>query len=136
MSVSTFGAVILASFLACFVTTLGIYIITKYERWGNQNAVYFSCADASSALTFSRIACRWNRWRRHMDEVKKLRLLLPHWIQHSGEHAQEFREYAGRVDEIQDERKMCCGCGAWTRSTAPPCWISSRLDPQRAAVWR
>jgi len=34
-------AVILASSTACIVTTIGIYIIAKYERWGNQNSAYF-----------------------------------------------------------------------------------------------
>lgn len=29
-----------------------------------------------------------------MDEIQKLRILLPHWIEHNGEHAAEFRDYA------------------------------------------
>jgi len=33
------------------------------------------------------------------SESEKLRLLLPHWIEHNTEHAVEFREWAGRVDE-------------------------------------
>jgi len=41
MFLNTFGAVILASLLACLVTTVGIYVINKYEKWGNQNIVYF-----------------------------------------------------------------------------------------------
>jgi len=32
-----------------------------------------------------------------MSEVDKLRVLLPHWIAHNGEHAREFREWAGRA---------------------------------------
>ncbi|MGD9001882.1 MAG: hypothetical protein PVF04_04385 [Anaerolineae bacterium] len=32
-----------------------------------------------------------------MSEVDKLRVLLPHWIAHNGEHADEFREWAGRA---------------------------------------
>jgi hypothetical protein len=32
-----------------------------------------------------------------MSEVDKLRVLLPHWIAHNGEHAEEFREWAGRA---------------------------------------
>lgn len=35
-----------------------------------------------------------------MDETTKLRMLLPHWIAHNGEHAQEFREYAIRAGEV------------------------------------
>ncbi|MGD8244586.1 MAG: hypothetical protein PVG25_01165 [Anaerolineae bacterium] len=34
-----------------------------------------------------------------MSEVDKLRVLLPHWIAHNGEHADEFREWAGRAGE-------------------------------------
>lgn len=37
----TFGAVLLASFLACIVTTIGIIVISRYESWGTNNAVYF-----------------------------------------------------------------------------------------------
>ena len=32
-----------------------------------------------------------------MDEIDKLRVLLPHWIEHNGEHAGEFREWAEQV---------------------------------------
>jgi len=32
-----------------------------------------------------------------MDETEKLRMLLPHWIEHNGEHASEFREYAAEI---------------------------------------
>lgn len=38
-----------------------------------------------------------------MDEITKLRMLLPHWIEHNGEHAQEFREYAARNGEVEDQ---------------------------------
>lgn len=38
-----------------------------------------------------------------MDEATKLRMLLPHWIEHNGEHAQEFREYAARAAEVENE---------------------------------
>jgi len=41
MLMNTFLAVLFASTLACLVTTIGIYIIARYEKWGNQNAVYF-----------------------------------------------------------------------------------------------
>jgi zinc transporter ZupT len=37
----TFAAVILASFLACAVTMVGIYVISRYEKWGRENSVYF-----------------------------------------------------------------------------------------------
>jgi zinc transporter ZupT len=35
------GAVIMASFLACAVTTVGIITISRYASWGKNNAVYF-----------------------------------------------------------------------------------------------
>ena len=37
-----------------------------------------------------------------MDEVKKLRVLLPHWIEHNGEHAEEFRRWAEQAGPAQD----------------------------------
>ena len=35
--ISTYTAVLLASILACLVTTAGIYVIGKYEAWGRSN---------------------------------------------------------------------------------------------------
>ena len=32
-----------------------------------------------------------------MEEIDKLRVLLPHWIEHNGEHAGEFRDWAERA---------------------------------------
>ena len=32
-----------------------------------------------------------------MNETDKLRVLLPHWIEHNGEHAAEFRAWADRA---------------------------------------
>ncbi len=29
-----------------------------------------------------------------MDEIEKLRVLIPHWIEHNAEHAEEFRRWA------------------------------------------
>jgi hypothetical protein len=29
-----------------------------------------------------------------MNEVEKLRILIPHWIEHNEEHANEFRQWA------------------------------------------
>jgi len=34
-----------------------------------------------------------------MDEKEKLRILIPHWIAHNQEHAQEFRDWAVRAGE-------------------------------------
>jgi zinc and cadmium transporter len=41
MMTITYLAVLLASTLACLVTTIGIYIIASYENWGNRNLVFF-----------------------------------------------------------------------------------------------
>jgi hypothetical protein len=38
-----------------------------------------------------------------MDETEKLRVLLPHWIEHNGEHAQEFRDSAERSGRVKDQ---------------------------------
>jgi zinc transporter ZupT len=53
MLTSTFGAVLLASVLAGFVTTIGIYIISKYEEWGNRNVVYFISFAAGVLISVS-----------------------------------------------------------------------------------
>jgi zinc and cadmium transporter len=48
-----FGAVILASFLACAVTTIGILAITRYAKWGTDNAVYFMSFAAGVLVSVS-----------------------------------------------------------------------------------
>lgn len=53
MFTSTFGAVIVASVLACLATTIGIYIISKYEEWGNQNVIYFVSFAAGVLISVS-----------------------------------------------------------------------------------
>ena len=37
-----------------------------------------------------------------MEEIDKLRVLLPHWIEHNEEHATEFREWAERAGPARD----------------------------------
>jgi zinc and cadmium transporter len=53
MSISTFIPVLLASTLACIVTTIGIYTISKKEKWGNQNVVYFMSFAAGVLISVS-----------------------------------------------------------------------------------
>jgi len=53
MVTNTVGAVILASLLACVVTTLGIYMISKYEEWGNRNVAYFISFAAGVLISVS-----------------------------------------------------------------------------------
>ncbi len=36
-----------------------------------------------------------------MTDVEKLRLLLPHWIEHNAEHASEFRTWIERIRATQ-----------------------------------
>ena len=35
-----------------------------------------------------------------MKELEKLRVLIPHWIEHNNEHAQEFRRWAQKSGDI------------------------------------
>ncbi len=37
-----------------------------------------------------------------MKEMDKLRLLLPHWIEHNGEHADEFKKWAEKAGPARD----------------------------------
>lgn len=53
MNLHVFGAVMLASTLACVVTTIGIYVISKYEDWGSQNIVYFMSFAAGVLISVS-----------------------------------------------------------------------------------
>jgi len=50
---NTFIAVILTSFSACVVTTVGIYVISKYEEWGRGNTVYFMSFAAGVLVSVS-----------------------------------------------------------------------------------
>jgi len=48
-----FVAVIFASSLACVVTTVGIYVISKYEAWGRSNIIYFMSFAAGVLISVS-----------------------------------------------------------------------------------
>ncbi len=37
------------------------------------------------------------------SEVEKLRVLIPHWMEHNAEHAEEFRRRAQQAGEAADE---------------------------------
>jgi len=50
---STFAAVTLASFLACGVTTVGIYVISRYEKWARDHSGYFVCFAAGVLISVS-----------------------------------------------------------------------------------
>lgn len=53
MITSTFWAVVLASSLACAITTAGILVISRYEKWGKENAVYFMSFAAGVLISVS-----------------------------------------------------------------------------------
>ena len=53
MFANTFAAVVLASFLACGVTTAGIYVISRYEQWGKEHSAYFMCFAAGVLISVS-----------------------------------------------------------------------------------
>lgn len=38
-----------------------------------------------------------------MNEVEKLRVLIPHWIEHNEEHANEFRRWAETTGQTASE---------------------------------
>ncbi len=50
---NAFIAVMLASSLACIVTTIGIYVIGQYEAWGRNNIVYFMSFAAGVLISVS-----------------------------------------------------------------------------------
>jgi zinc and cadmium transporter len=53
MSTGALGPVLLASTLACAVTTAGIYLIARREPWANRNAVYFMSFAAGVLISVS-----------------------------------------------------------------------------------
>lgn len=38
-----------------------------------------------------------------MNELEKLRILIPHWIEHNEEHADEYRRWAENVKEVSTD---------------------------------
>ena len=48
-----FWLTLLASVLACIVTTIGIYVINKFAKWGKRNAVYFMSFAAGVLISVS-----------------------------------------------------------------------------------
>jgi len=51
--IDTFWAIVLASFSACLVTTIGIYIISKFSKWGKNYATYFMAFASGVLITVS-----------------------------------------------------------------------------------
>ncbi|MDR4484354.1 MAG: ZIP family metal transporter [Nitrospirales bacterium] len=48
-----YGYAILASLFAAGVTTAGLYVIRRFETWGQHNATYFSCFAAGVLISVS-----------------------------------------------------------------------------------
>lgn len=53
MLTSTWIAVVVASLLACLVTTIGIFTINRYEQWGSDNVTYFMSFAAGVLISVS-----------------------------------------------------------------------------------
>ena len=50
---STFWTALGASSLAAIVTTIGIYVIRRFESWGSENTIYFICFAAGVLISVS-----------------------------------------------------------------------------------
>jgi len=50
---SPFWTALGASFLAAFVTSIGIYVVRHFEQWGRKNTVYFICFAAGVLISVS-----------------------------------------------------------------------------------
>jgi len=50
---NTFWTAFGASALAALVTSIGIYVIRRFERWGRQNTIYFICFAAGVLISVS-----------------------------------------------------------------------------------
>jgi zinc and cadmium transporter len=50
---NTFASVLLASLLACVVTTIGIFVISRYEQWGREHSTYFISFAAGVLISVS-----------------------------------------------------------------------------------
>ena len=50
---NTFWTALGASSLAAIFTTLGIYVIRRFERWGRENTIYFICFAAGVLISVS-----------------------------------------------------------------------------------
>lgn len=38
-----------------------------------------------------------------MDDIEKLRRLIPHWIEHNEEHSESYKHWAQRINESNPE---------------------------------
>ena len=68
-----YGYAILASLFAAGVTTAGLYVIRRFETWGQHNATYFSCFAAGVLISVSFLHIIPHAF--HMNEQAPLYLL-------------------------------------------------------------
>jgi zinc and cadmium transporter len=50
---NTFRTAFAAGFIAALVTSIGIYVIRRFERWGRDNSIYFVCFAAGVLISVS-----------------------------------------------------------------------------------
>jgi hypothetical protein len=63
-----------------------------------------------------------------MDDLTKIRALLPHWIEHNEEHAAEFDQWAGNVraagqEDVAEEIALAAQQLGWVNEA-----LSAALD--------
>ena len=69
-------------------------------------------------------------------DIDKLRMLIPHWIEHNEGHAAEFRKWATKLDQVDDilaAREELLNRGVElgeVRSAAPGVWVCDGEDPE------
>jgi hypothetical protein len=53
--------------LAAFVTSMGIYVIRRFEKWGPKNSIYFICFAAGVLISVSFCLYRSGTNQSHRD---------------------------------------------------------------------
>lgn len=64
-----------------------------------------------------------------MNDLEKLQVLLPHWIEHNAEHANEFRAWAERV-QLAGQAGVADKLFAAATSLQNACDLLSRLQDE------
>lgn len=63
-----------------------------------------------------------------MRDLEKLRVLLDHWVGHNREHAEEFRQWAGRAEQL-GVREVASNLGAAVEELkSVNKWLVAALD--------
>jgi hypothetical protein len=74
-----------------------------------------------------------------MNDQDRVRVLLPHWIEHNAEHAAEFRQWAERVraagqEEVAEEIALAAKELGWVNEALSA--ALEKLGPRRAETPR